>query len=82
MKKYNQKNELIQVICNCCEKTIAVENNICKTAFFYADFSWGYFSEKDGRTDRWDLCEACYDKITESFKIKIQTGEKIVLMDN
>ena len=30
---------------------------------------WGYFSEKDGESHSFDLCEACYDKLTAGFKI-------------
>ena len=52
-----------------------------KEAVFCADFSWGYFSDKDGRHDCWRLCEACYDKLTSSFKIPVETYEKTVLMD-
>ena len=32
----------------------------------------GYFSEKDGRQDSFDLCEACYDKMTAAFAVKMK----------
>ena len=36
------------------------------------DKRWGYFSDKDNRMDHFDLCEACYDELTGSFKIKLE----------
>ena len=36
---------------------------------------WGYFSEKDGQTDRFDLCEACYDEWVDGFLIPIERSE-------
>lgn len=88
MKKENilektkvQENAKTQTVCNACGKIIAQTGDIYKEALFKADFSWGYFSDKDGRHDRWCLCEKCYDKITASFQIPMETSEKILLMD-
>ena len=36
------------------------------------DKRWGSFSDKDNRMDHFDLCEACYDELTGSFKIKLE----------
>ena len=33
----------------------------------------GVFFKKDGREDTFDLCEKCYDEITEKFLYKINT---------
>lgn len=77
MKKENNE----QRICNACGKVIKSTGGIYKEALFSVDFSWGYFSDKDGRHDHWCLCEACYDQITSSFKIPVETHEKTVLMD-
>lgn len=37
---------------------------------------WGYFSGKDGETHRFELCEECYDRLTASFRIPVETEEK------
>ena len=28
---------------------------------------WGYFSRKDNRVDRFDLCDDCYDEMVAAF---------------
>jgi len=56
------------VICNGCGREIPWET----ADHFHGEKTWGYFSEKDGRQDGFDLCEDCYDKLTENFKIKIK----------
>ena len=63
-----EEKVLSKVICNCCGREIP-----CETAdYFHGEKTWGYFSEKDGRKDSLDLCEMCYDKLTETFKIKLK----------
>ena len=32
--------------------------------------TWGFYSKKDGEQHESDLCEDCYDKMLETFKIK------------
>lgn len=59
---------LSKIICNGCGKEIPLDT----ADHFHGEKTWGYFSEKDGRQDQFDLCEACYDKLTENFKIKMK----------
>ncbi|MBQ2924767.1 MAG: hypothetical protein IJE57_04250 [Anaerotignum sp.] len=63
-----EKSILSKVICNGCGREIPWET----ADHFHGEKTWGYFSEKDGRQDGFDLCEDCYDKLTENFKIKIK----------
>ena len=74
MKIY--KNEITnsqkveKVLCNCCGKEIKKEHG------YFADHlhiekQWGYFSQKDGRKDDFDICESCYDKFVNSFVLPI-----------
>ncbi len=65
----DKKEEIFTVICNKCKKEIKVENSIIKEGIFSAEHLFGYFSEKDGETHSFDLCEECYDKIVSEFKI-------------
>ena len=55
-----------RILCNGCGREIPLEH----ADYFHAEKTWGYFSEKDGRQDSFDLREACYDKMTEKFVIK------------
>lgn len=67
MKKYFKKNNLKEVICDSCK-------NSCKKEFDfeYATLNahWGYGSKKDGDVYQIDLCEDCFDKISDFLKIK------------
>lgn len=65
-------NEIEEVICNCCGKKIKAERGIIKEGVFMAEIKWGYFSKKDGEVHSFDICESCYDKMTESFQIPIE----------
>ena len=67
MRVYKDK-KLTKVECNNSGKNIK-KNNSTKEE----DYKWGYFSKKDGREDTFDLCEKCYDEITEKFLYKINT---------
>ena len=33
-------------------------------------------AEKDGQVDHFDLCEECYDQLTATFKIPVETEEQ------
>ena len=69
MRVYKDK-KLTKVVCNNCGKNIKVNNSTIEEGVFFADYKWGYFSKKDGREDTFDLCEKCYDEITEKFLYK------------
>ena len=74
MRQYQKKetNVVDKIVCNKCGKEIIVENGIMKEDVFSAEKRWGYFSEKDNELHRFDLCEACYDEVIESFLIPIE----------
>lgn len=57
------------LICNCCGRTILVENNIPKEDFIEVTKEWGYFSQKDGTTNRFVLCERCIDELMKTFTV-------------
>lgn len=64
-----------QIFCNYCGKEILVENEIVKEGIFSVEYQFGYFSGKDGQVHGFDLCEACYDKMTAEFKIPCTVSE-------
>lgn len=75
MRQYRhiQKTEefkvINKIICNQCGKEIPVVNGQAQEGVFSVDYTWGYFSEKDGERHSFELCEKCYDALLNSFHI-------------
>ncbi len=61
-----------EIYCNRCKKQIKSRSGIAQEGLFHAETDWGYFSEKDGERHSFDLCEDCYDEITEAFAIPVE----------
>lgn len=80
MRKYSKDGSLYKVICNKCGREAECAGGILKEEFFSAHITWGYFSERDGETDRWDLCQVCYAGLTKSFEIEADVSEETELM--
>ena len=74
MRQYElkERKEISKIICNQCGKEILVSNGHEGEGVFHAEHQWGYFSEKDGERHTFDLCEACYDKLIQSFQIPVE----------
>ena len=77
MRKYKSSGELETVICNSCGKKLIVENGILREGVFSVNYGWDFFSEKDGETHRWDLCEECYDTLISQFRIDPEVEEQV-----
>ena len=75
-----ENSKLKQVICNGCGRELRVENEILREGCFAADVRFGYFSRKDGIRHRFDLCEDCYDKWTETFCIPVEEEAETELL--
>ncbi|HAX52997.1 hypothetical protein [Muricomes intestini] len=77
MRQYQLKEtkEVKKIICNKCGKEIPVVNGRAEEGVFSVDYTWGYFSEKDGEKHSFDLCESCYNKMLVSFKIPVEIEE-------
>lgn len=79
MRQYHtelrETKELEKIICNKCGKEIAVIRGIPQEDVLDIEKRWGYFSEKDGQTDRFDICEDCYEEWIESFLIPVTRSE-------
>lgn len=76
MRKYKRNGQLERLICNCCGRRLVVEEGIVREGVISIDHAWDYFSEKDGEIHHFDLCEACYDEITNQFKVEVETEEQ------
>jgi len=75
----NGTKVLVGMQCNCCGRKIVVERGIIREGSMSVNYTWDYFSEKDGETHNFDLCEACYDQIVSQFKIPVQVQEETIL---
>jgi len=80
MRKYKGNGELETVICNMCGKKLAVKHGIVREGVLSMDHTWDYFSEKDGEVHHLDLCEACYDNLTQTLRIPVDVEEATELL--
>ena len=74
------KTENGTILCNCCKKMIQEEGIISQTESLHVEKQWGYFSQKDGEKQEFDICEACYDRWTASFQIPVKKQEATELV--
>lgn len=82
MRKYKKQEteKVAEVFCNRCGKKLRVENGIIMEGVFPGSIVWGYFSGKDAQRHEFDLCEDCYDAVTEEFSIPVdKKNEKELL---
>lgn len=70
-----QRLRLEKVCCNRCGRELTIRNGHLMEGCLEASPSFGYFSEKDGLTYHFDLCEACFDTLLEEFAIPPQIAE-------
>lgn len=77
-----KKNDtgLASVICNSCKKELRVENGILKDECIHVSHVFGYFSERDGEIQSFDLCEECYNKMIAKFRLPVESGERMELL--
>lgn len=80
MKQYDDNGQLKAVLCNGCGRRIAHSGNIITSGALSFRADWGYFSNKDGEQHSFDLCEHCYDRIVETFKIPVEIEERTELV--
>ena len=64
-----------EVICNQCGKKLKVEEGIVKEGCFHVNYSFDYFSNKDGYQYNFDLCEDCFDRWIENFRCPVDIRE-------
>ncbi|MEF9942003.1 MAG: hypothetical protein RSA90_05740 [Lachnospiraceae bacterium] len=70
-KEIKDIKEVDKIICNQCGKEILITDGNPEEGVFSVEYKWGYFSNKDGATHAFDLCEECYDKMIEGFLIPL-----------
>ena len=80
MRRSDESGRLVEVFCNQCKKKLRVENGYLKEECFKGEFTFGYFSKKDGTKHSFDLCEDCYDKMIGEFAIPVQEEQSTELL--
>ena len=69
------EKKIVDVVCNMCgEKIKKVDNNLCD--YLHIEKEWSYFSSMDNEKHSFDLCQDCYKKIINQFKISEQNKEQ------
>ena len=82
MRKYAkiEENVLEQVVCNKCGRPLKVIEGYLKEGAFCVEYSFGYFSKRDGLRHSFDLCEECYQQWIDSFRIPVEEREQTELL--
>ncbi|NLM48446.1 MAG: hypothetical protein GX198_06490 [Epulopiscium sp.] len=75
MRKYKavpiEKEVIDEVYCNICGKKIEKVSPNQFEDYLHIEKLWGYHSKNDGKKDEIDVCQACYEKWINSFKISV-----------
>lgn len=74
----NKKSHALK--CNMCAMKIESQKNILINGAFVVNYQWNYFSNKDGEIHSFVLCEDCYDKLINNFKIPVDIEKTTELM--
>lgn len=75
-----KETELVTVVCNGCRKELLVENGILKEECIHIEHNFGFFGERDGESDRFDLCEECYRKMIAKFPVPVEKWDRKELL--
>lgn len=80
MRIFDKEHKLVKIICNQCGAGTDVADGLMKKEFFSVHKRWGYFSGKDTQIHHFDLCEQCYDRLTEGFEIPVEIESETELL--
>ena len=78
MRVYEEEKKLTKVVCNACGKKLLVENGILKEECIHVKHD--FFGARDGESDSFDLCEACYEKLIADFAVPVDKKERVELL--
>lgn len=73
--KRKHMQEIRKIRCNKCGREIEMEHGMAREGVLQVKWDWGYFSEKDGESHSFCLCETCYDEIRKDFVIPVTVEE-------
>ena len=69
-----------QLSCNKCGHEIKFINEIPHEDYVLVYKQWGYFSRKDGKTQRFALCEECVERLEKEFVIPCKWSDTTELL--
>lgn len=69
-----------KLFCNCCGKELRLIEGVPGEGACRIRQDWGYFSDKDGETHEFVLCEHCYDDITAGFVRPVKITQRTELL--
>lgn len=70
----------VMPVCSCCGRRIPVYPSLEAQDYLEITKQWGYFSQKDGETHHFYICESCYDAWIASFAGKVEISEETELL--
>lgn len=82
MRRYEQgsSNKVTEAMCNMCGRSIKIQKGMITDGVLSIEYKWGYFSDFDGETHSFDICQDCYKKLEKKFVIPIDKEETNELM--
>lgn len=67
-------------VCNMCGRKIEFEGEIPREDYITVHKKWGYFSNKDGKTCRYIMCEKCSDELIKRFAVPAEITDTTELL--
>ena len=75
----NKDNLNIHKCCNVCGRELSILPSGEQEETLTVEKSWGYFSNKDGISQKVNICEECYDHMVEDEKTIMRKKEENIL---
>lgn len=81
MRRYGQgSSNVTEAMCNMCGRSIKIQKGMITDGVLSIEYKWGYFSDFDGETHSFDICQDCYKKLEKKFVIPIDKEDTTELM--
>ena len=75
-----KNDKTTKAVCNRWRRELKGEKELIKEGACIVKIDWGYFSDKDGETHQFCLCEKCYDEMVRLFRIPVCISERKELL--
>lgn len=69
-----------KLFCNCCGRELRLIEGVPGEGACRIHQEWGYFSDKDGETHEFILCEKCYDNMISKFVRPVKITERTEIL--
>lgn len=81
MKVYKEEQEILtlkkteKIICNLCGRAIKKDGDDTFYDYIEVKKKWGYLSDYDGQVHSFDICQDCYKRLAEEFKVNAEISD-------